>query len=210
MGAGNKKPPKGRQKEKNMKFVNGWEARYRKNGKEIGYSQFVDWNALERLNSHFASLPYNTADISDTMRDKYLNEEMQDRERHWQKIAGEHVAEIEVMAVMSNGITKYVFLDKFGQIINEETGVPGKYGTSMVTGFTREKHEVLKENEKYFVFFIYWYGELDEVKIFYEVSEKHPEGYYARTYPAAADKLTPEQWVDHLQEEVSKERRKTA
>jgi hypothetical protein len=190
-----------------MKFVNGWESHCRKNGKDVDYSRSVDENALERLNSYFASLPYNTADIGEAARNKYLNEEIQDREKHWQKIAGEHIAEIEVMAVMSNGLTKYVFLDKFGQIIMEETNVPGKYGTSPVTGFTQEKNEVLKGNEKYFVFFIYWLGELDEVKIIYEVSEKYPDGYYARTYPTSADKLTPEQWVDYLLQEKARERR---
>ena len=87
-----------------------------------------------RLDAYYANLEYHSNwDISDTDRQKYQEEEIKARQKDWEEKVGRHIAKIEKMAILSNGLVKYAFLDKYGHLLAVKVDADGKYETKPET-----------------------------------------------------------------------------
>ena len=109
-----------------MTYLNGWTGPGTKNGKDVEYSRLVDWNALMHMDAYYASLPYNY-NTDGNIREKYIDKEIKEREENWKNKVGNYIAKVEKMLLCDNGLVKYAFLDKNGDIITFKFDVDGKY-----------------------------------------------------------------------------------
>jgi len=123
-----------------MTYLNGWTGISEKNGKPVEYSKLVNWEALiavDSLTDKTAKWPLST---NDKLRKDYAEKEITQGKKEWKKNVGCHIATIEKMCRLDNGLIQFVFLDSAGDIITREYGTEDKFEeyAALLNGYPAE------------------------------------------------------------------------